>query len=102
MAGKFLGMLGLCAKAGKLVSGGEGVEIAIKRGDARLVIADSEASENTRKRITQMCAAAGLPLIFEENAGAAIGRNERMLIAVTDMNFAQTLIRLHDDRTRSV
>jgi ribosomal protein L7Ae-like RNA K-turn-binding protein len=95
-------MLGLCARAGKLVSGEEGVRIAVKRGQARLIIADFGVSENTRKRVTGLCSAANLPLIYQESAGDIIGRGGRMLIAVTDENFAKNLIELHENRTRGV
>ena len=90
---KFLGMLGLCARAGKLVSGEDGVRIAVKKRQAYLVIVDAQSSANTLDRAKSMCAVGGAPLAeLDADIGKAIGKEGRKLIAVTDKAFAKNLL----------
>ena len=49
-------MIGLAQKAGKIVSGEFATEKAVKTGKAALVIVAGDASENTKKMFTNMCA----------------------------------------------
>ena len=93
---KFLGMLGLCAKAGRLVSGDEAVRIAVKRGNAHLVIVDAAASANTQERQRSLCAGNNAVLItVEADLGHAIGREGRKVVAITDKVFADSLYQIH-------
>ena len=47
---KIYGILGLAAKAGKIISGFDSIEESIKRKQVNLVIIAKETSEKTRKR----------------------------------------------------
>ena len=47
--------IGLAVKAGKLLSGDETCERALKAGKVRLVIVSEDASGNTRKKFMDMC-----------------------------------------------
>src|SRR5690606_37700177 len=92
--------LGLCAKAGKLLSGDETCERALKSGKARLVIVSEEASENTRKKFLDMCNYRKVAIRFfekKEKLGRHIGKGMRTVIAVNDRNFAQRLLEMIDD-----
>ena len=92
---KFLGMLGLCARAGRLVSGEDGVRIAIKKKQAQLVIMDACSSENTKDRVSSLCSYSGVELIAVDcDIGRAIGKEGRRIIAVTDKVFAENLQKL--------
>jgi len=48
MSSKIYGLIGLATKAGKIVSGGEGCEKALKRGSVKLVLVAQDASDNTK------------------------------------------------------
>lgn len=85
--------VGFAMKAGKLKSGDFSVDKAVKTGRAGLVILDSEASENTIKRWKDACKARGIPLIFIENLGGAIGKAGRMVAAVTDKGFSEMIMK---------
>ena len=50
---KALSMLGLAARAGRIVSGEFTVEKEVKSGRAYLVLIAEDASENTRKKISE-------------------------------------------------
>ena len=61
---KILSMIGLATKAGKIVSGEFSTEQSVKRGRALMVIISSDASENTKKKFTNMCSFYKVPLYF--------------------------------------
>ncbi len=88
-----LGMLGLSARAGKLVSGGQACELALRHGDARLILLDGAASEGTRKVISDACAHYLVPmrLTGPDELGQAIGKPGRRVAAVTDDKLAERL-----------
>ena len=88
---KALSMIGLSYKAGLLKSGEASVENAIKSNEACLVIVAEDASDNTRKKFTDMCKFRNVPIVFfstKEELGHAIGKEERASLAVLDDNFA--------------
>jgi len=94
MTHKALSRLGLAQRAGKLVSGEDGVLKAIRRGQARLVILAEDASENTRKKVADKCQSYGIPLLtgFSRQAlGSAAGKHERVMFAITDQGFADMI-----------
>ena len=51
-----LNLLGLCKRAGRLVSGISAVELALKKGEAKLVLLDAGASDNSKKNVADACA----------------------------------------------
>lgn len=88
-------MLGLAQRAGKLVSGEETVLQTIQKRKAHLVLLASDASANTAKKFTDKCRFYHIPLNqdYERQAlGQAIGKKERVIIAVTDKGFADALL----------
>ncbi len=93
---RLLSLLGLCARAGKLVSGEKAAVAAIRGGSAHCALLDKAAAANTEKSVTDACAYHGVPLIrVEEDAlGDAIGKPGRMAAAVTDPGFAEGLLKL--------
>ena len=96
MNNKLLSMLGLCARAGKAVSGADAVEIALRKKSARLILIDEGASEGTKKAALEKANRADVPVVFIQNQslGQAIGKPGRMLAAVTDASFADRILTL--------
>lgn len=89
-----LSMIGLCMKAGKLKSGEFSVEQSVKSGDSYLVIIAENASDNTKKKFTNMCKYRELPYhigFTKEELGRAIGKEIRATVSVNDENFAQSI-----------
>lgn len=81
-------------KAGKIASGEFAAEKAVKTGKAYLVIVAGEASDNTKKKFRNMCEYYRVP--YHEfggkaELGAAIGKEFRASLAVTDENLASAL-----------
>ena len=73
--------LGLAMKAAK----------AAKEGKALLAVLDTEASDNTKKHWSDITENAGIPLIFADGVGRAIGREAHMIACVTDRGFANMI-----------
>ena len=88
-----LGMLGLSARAGKIQSGEQACELAVRRGQAYLVLLDGAASQGTRKAFTDACAHHSIPIrqTDADALGAAIGKPGRRVAVITDGKLAQKL-----------
>ena len=94
MSKKIYGLIGICQKAGKLISGEFSCEVAIKKNTVYLVILAEDASENTRKKFKDKCAYRNVPLVefgTKESLGMAIGKVKRATIAVVDENLAEKI-----------
>ena len=93
---KVLSFIGICMKAGHLVSGEFSVEKAVKSGHAWLVLVAADASNNSKKQYTNMCTYYQVPLYFissKEELGHALGKEYRASLAVQDENMARALIK---------
>lgn len=92
---KILSLLGLAVRSGNLVSGEFMTEKAVKGRKARLVIVSKEASDNTKKKFSNMCSFYEVPLYFYETMeelGHCIGKTFRASLAVTDEGLAKNII----------
>ncbi len=92
---QWLSLLGLAARARKLITGEELVVKSIRKKEVRLVLVANDASDLTKKKIQDKCNFYKVPLKFvgERNQlGQAIGKYERVVIAVIDEGFAQKLL----------
>lgn len=96
MQDRVLSMLGLAAKAGKVVSGEFSVEKAVKSNKACLVIVAEDASDNTKKMFTNMCTFYEVPIYFygnKETLGNAIGKMTRASIGLLDTGFSEAIVK---------
>lgn len=87
-------MLGLAAKAGKVISGGFLTEKAIQSGEAVLVVIAEDASANTRKRIQDKCNYYHVPYVIcdnQDSLGHRIGKEARSCLAITDTGFGKQI-----------
>ena len=94
---KLLGLIGLCARAGRLVSGEDASEKLIRSGKACLAFIDEKASANARKAMTNACATYGVELISlpEGELGRISGKPGRMAAATADKGFADSMINIY-------
>lgn len=96
------GMLGLCLRAGFLVSGTDSSVELIRSGKAALALLDEGVSENTRKRLTDSCRFYGVPL-YEMSRGAlghAIGKENRQTAALSEGGLADRLLTVLENEIR--
>ena len=85
--------IGLCQRAGKAQSGAFAAEKAIRAGKAKLVLLEETASEATKTHYEQLCAAHSVPMVLVETVGRAIGKDARIVMAVTDDSFRDMIER---------
>ncbi len=88
---KLFNSLGLCRRAGKCQSGEFAAERAAKAGKAKLILLETTASENTKERFLSLCAGRNIPLKLVPEVGRAIGREGHVVMAVTDIQFANMI-----------
>ncbi len=96
---RIFGLLGLAAKAGKIVSGEFMTEKALKEGRACLVLVAEDASQNTKKHFRDMSDYRSVPIrLFgtKEQLGRCIGKEFRASLALTDSGFANSLLKKMD------
>jgi len=94
---QLLSILGLAMRAGKVVSGEDMVLRAIRSRKAKFILLSQDAGKNTKKRITNKCEFYQVPVYqygTREELGKAIGKPERVVIAITDAGFAQKVKQL--------
>ena len=92
MINKVYGLLGLCAKSGKIVSGTDAVCEEIKRNKVKLLIVAKDASPKTISNMQYLAEKKKVPVMvigsIDENS-KAIGKENRAIIGVKDKNIAQ-------------
>lgn len=94
---KVFSMIGLATRSHKIDSGEFMTERAVKSGKAYLVIVAQDASDNTKKNFSDMCAFYKVPLFFygnKEELGHAMGKEMRASLAITDEGFSKALMKL--------
>lgn len=88
--------ISLIQKSGKLFSGDESVENSIKKGRCYLIIIAEDASENTKSKFINLSNENNIPFIIFGNKqilGERIGKLNRAVLAINDLNFAKGLIK---------
>ena len=90
---KLLGLIGLCARAGRLVSGEDASVKLIRSGKAQVAFIDEGASANAQKAMKNACTTYGVELISlpEGELGRISGKPGRMAAATADEGFAGSM-----------
>ena len=91
---KVLAYLGLATRAGKIQSGEFSTEKSVKAGKAAMVIVAEDASNNTKKKFTNMCTFYKVPIYIygtKETLGASIGRELRASLALEDTGVCNAI-----------
>jgi len=99
---RVISFLGLCMRAGRIISGQEACVDLIRQSEAALVLMDASASDNTRKRLTDACHShnAALYEVSAGTLGASIGKKGRMVIALKADGMAQKLLTMLEGEQR--
>lgn len=90
-----LQLLSLAQRAGKVASGEFKTEETVKGGQAFLVIVADDASDNTKKKFSNMCDFYHVPIVMysnKEEIGHFIGKEFRASVAVTDSGLAEKIL----------
>ena len=82
---EILSLLGLCFRAGKLVSGDDAVADIVSAGEARLLVLAGDAGANITRRAPRHEQERGVPA---QGRGWALGRKPTAICCITDIGFA--------------
>ncbi|EGQ27480.1 YlxQ family RNA-binding protein [Mammaliicoccus sciuri] len=100
---KIYQLLGMAARARKIVTGEDLVVREVRSGHAELVILSKDASANTMKKLTNKCNTYNVEkhdFGSREDLGHAIGKEARVVLALTDKGFAKKLSELLNEYNR--
>lgn len=91
-AQKLLGLLGFAARARKLVCGTDMCRDEVRRGNLSLVLVASDASANTKKRISDACKYYSADMchipVTADLLSSRIGKAANItVVGITDINF---------------
>jgi len=94
---KVYGLLGLATRAGKIAFGTEQVLEAITYNKAKLVVIATDTSENSKKKIINTCDKNNVQYVeygtIEQNS-KAIGKTNKAVIAIKDIGFAESILKI--------
>jgi len=95
MNDRLLSFLGLCKRAGYLISGTDTVIKAVREKKALLILATDDFSDNSRKKIEKAAAEYGVTLKTldcpKEELSFALGKHCGV-ICITDKGFADKIL----------
>jgi ribosomal protein L7Ae-like RNA K-turn-binding protein len=100
---KIYQLLGMAARARMIITGEELVIREVRNGSAHLVIVSEDASKNTMKKLTDKCLYYNVEKhVFgsRDDLGHAIGKESRVVLALTDAGFARKLSGLLNEYNR--
>lgn len=92
---KFLQLLGLAKRAGRVQVGTDAVFAALSGGIATMVVMAGDAGQNVQKKIRDKCAFYDRPLLRLADRfaiGGACGRGQAVVVAVNDPGFTAKLL----------
>lgn len=94
--GAALSLIGLSMRAGQVISGDDLCERAVRAGRVGALLLDAGASDNTRAKYGAVCAARGIPLreVAAGSLGRAIGRDNRMVVAIAKGKLSEKIVTL--------
>ena len=81
-------------KAGKVAFGADNVEENITKRKAKLIIISKESSERTKSKFVKLCEEYNIPIIIDgkiEELSKTIGKNNKAVIGIKDINFANSI-----------
>ena len=94
MEDKAYRILGMAKRAGKTVTGIDGVVSSVRSGKSFLVIMSSDASDNTKKMISDKCRSYGVRLIDtadRDTISKMTGTENTVAVSVTDRGLADAI-----------
>ncbi|MFD1066264.1 L7Ae/L30e/S12e/Gadd45 family ribosomal protein [Oceanobacillus locisalsi] len=92
----YLNIIGLAVRAGKC-STGDNIIKDIRKGRAKLVLLAEDIGPQTKKKLADKCNSFDVPYRFvadREVLSQAIGKEQRVAIAILDAGFAKKLLSL--------
>ncbi|WP_156289101.1 YlxQ family RNA-binding protein [Oceanobacillus salinisoli] len=94
MKNSYLNMIGLAYRARKVSLGEETIIKDIQRNKAKLILLANDIGPQTKKKLTDKCKFYHVPFIIvddRETLSNAIGKSQRVAIAILDTGFANKI-----------
>lgn len=95
MNNNHLNLLGLAYRAGKCSLGEDAILRDVRSNKAKLVLLANDIGDQTKKKLTDKCSFYEVPLIIvnegREEFSNAIGKSQRVAIAILDAGFAKKI-----------
>lgn len=94
---KLYSMLGIGNRARLIVLGETGCIQSIKRRNSKLIILSQDASDNTKKRIINLCEKNNIRYYIigkKAEYGDALGKGLSSIISVTDFKFSEAIVKI--------
>ena len=91
---KLYGMLGLCAKAGKVVAGNQTVLEAIEKRKIKLLILAEDSSHRTKEMFQKIGEEKKIKIVIcltMEELSEKIGKQNKAIVGISDENFAKAI-----------
>ena len=91
---KLLNLLGLAMRANKVISGEDFCVDGIRNGQVKYIFLANDAGVNTTKKITDKANFYNVSvntMFSSSELNQAIGKNNRMVIGITDIGFAKKM-----------
>lgn len=93
----YLSLLGLAFRAGKCILGEEIILKEVRKGKVKLLLYANDISNQSEKRLLNKCGTynvAHMKVGSRQELSRAIGKHDRVAIAITDSGFAQKFTEL--------
>lgn len=92
-------MLGLATRAGKIAFGTESVTETVTKRKAKLVIVAIDSADRTKRNLVRVCEENNINIREYgniEELSKCIGKQNKAVIAIKDINFSNEILRLID------
>lgn len=96
---KVLGLIGLASRARNICFGADSVEEYIKKRKIKLVIVAEDASDRTKEKFKKLCNEYEIQILIDgkiEELSKAIGKSNKAIIGVKDINIAKGIMNLNN------
>lgn len=92
-------LLGLATRAGKIAFGTESVTETVTKRKAKLVIVAIDSADRTKRNLVRVCEENNINIREYgniEELSKCIGKQNKAVIAIKDINFSNEILRLID------
>ena len=96
---KILGLIGLSARARKVLFRADSVEEGIKKNKVKLIIISCEASDRTKDKFSKFGKEYNKPVIIVgtiEELSKAIGKNNKAVLGILDENLSSEIQKINN------
>lgn len=96
MTGGIASMLGLCRRAGKVVSGDTATRQSILKNEVKLLILAGDTAKRTKENFIQLAEEKDIPVFCyatKNELGILLGKKPRTVVAITDEQLARGITR---------